>query len=67
MIHRFHPFTCRCDECSENERIHAQHVTRAMPVAALPASEVSLQEVLSDQHGRAASLRYEIGEDWSDD
>lgn len=61
-----HPLTCRCPECSEDERLRALKLTRGAPTGALDSQTVSLQELV-DNATLTLPPRYEIGEDWSDD
>lgn len=61
-----HALNCHCIECNEDVRLHAQHITVDAPTNTLPASAVSLQELV-DNATVTQSPRYSIGEDWSDD
>ncbi len=61
-----HPLTCRCAECSEDERLQALKITHDAPTSTLPTQSVSLRELV-DNATLTQSPRYSIGEDWNDD
>lgn len=62
----WHMPDCRCDECSEDAKLRAQHITHDAPTSALPSQSVSLRELV-DNATLTLPPRYEIGEDWNDD
>jgi hypothetical protein len=62
----WHAPDCRCSQCSEDERLRAQHITHDAPTNALPAQSVSLRELV-DNATLTTTPRYSIGEDWNDD
>lgn len=69
---RPHGMLCQCGVCSrdrvffDNRVQPVSHITPDLPSARLPASSVSVHELL-DNVQLTLPPRYEIGEDWNDD
>jgi hypothetical protein len=60
-----HGHVCPCDDCVLDRSFHQTHISRVTPNSALPASIVSLQELVTES--RTPQPVYEVGEDWNDD